>query len=283
MYEKFKTLSDDAWLAVLKRSISEQTIDGVKFPGFPDEATQVLFTSHKWDAALDEAFTFFKIAKNASQDFDKPLGPNTRYLDFGVGWARIVRMFLKDLSAANISGVDVTPEILGVCKSLMPVGEFKLCQPRGRLDFADSSFDLVTAFSVFSHLSPDNGKHWLRELQRVVRPGGLVVITTLSSSFVALCRDVATNPESSDWARMMAASVTSSYPDWKTRLADFPKDELLYLSSGGGFDSMGTDDYGWAMVQESYARKQWGELFEVVEFRDDPNVLAQAYMTLRRK
>jgi len=58
---------------------------------------------------------------------------------------------------------------------------------------------------------------------------------------------------------------------------------VLYLSSGGGFDSMGTDDYGWAMVQERYAREQWSEWFEVIEYRDDPEVLVQAYITLQRK
>jgi ubiquinone/menaquinone biosynthesis C-methylase UbiE len=283
MYEIFETLSDEAWLELLKRSIAEQTIEGVQFPGFPDEATQVLFTSTKWEAALDEAYLFYKIVKNASQAFAKPLGRDTRYLDFGIGWARITRMFLKDVSPANICGVDVTPEILSVCKALMPVGEYKLCQPRGRLDYDDESFDLVTAYSVFSHLSPENGTHWLRELKRVVRRGGLIVLTTLPSSFVALCLDVANNPESSDWAKMLAKSVTNSYPDWKCRLPQFPKDELLYLPSGGGFDSMGADDYGWAMVQESYARKEWTEWFEIVEFRDDPRALAQAYMTLRRK
>lgn len=44
MYAKFKSLSDGAWLALLKRPIVEQTRDGVKFPGFPGEATQALFT-----------------------------------------------------------------------------------------------------------------------------------------------------------------------------------------------------------------------------------------------
>lgn len=283
MYGKFKTLSDEAWLKLLKRSIVEQTIDGVEFPGFPDEATQVLFTSLKWDEALDEAYSFFKIAKNAMQVFGDPLNGDTQYLDFGVGWGRITRMFLKDLDPANINGVDVTPEILSVCRELMDVGVYKLCQPRGRLDFADQSFDLVTAFSVFSHLSHENGKHWLGELHRVVRPGGLVVLTTLSSSFVALCRGVATKPEESEWARMMAAAVTKSYPDWKNQLINFPQDELLYLSTGGGLDSMAPNDYGWAMVQESYARKEWGHWFEVVEFIDDPKVLAQACITLRRR
>jgi len=60
MYEKFTAIADDAWLALLKRSIAEQKIDGVLFPGFPDEATQVLFTSHKWETALDEQSTEVK-------------------------------------------------------------------------------------------------------------------------------------------------------------------------------------------------------------------------------
>src|SRR4051812_5291894 len=116
MYSQFAGLSDDQWLGLLKRSIKEPVIDGVKFPGFPDEGTQVLFTSHKWETALDEAFTFFQIAKNACASFAEPLGPKTRYLDFGVGWARIIRMFLKDIAPQHLYGVDVTPQILAICK-----------------------------------------------------------------------------------------------------------------------------------------------------------------------
>lgn len=283
MFDRFRGIPDADWLKLLKRSIHEPVIDGVSFPGFPDEGTQVLFTSHKWDAALDEAYAFFQIAKSAAARAGRPLGPQTRYLDFGVGWGRIARLFLKDLDAANIEGVDVTPEILVECQRIMPVGRYTLCRPRGTLEFAEERFDLVTAFSVFSHLSADNGKHWLRELHRVMKPGALLVVTTLSRNFLAICRDVSANPESSDWARGMAASVTQAYPDWKTRLAQWPDDELLFLSSGGGFDTMGPADYGWAMVPEGYARKQWKEWFEVVEFRDDPKVLPQAHLTLRRR
>ncbi|MBL8924559.1 MAG: methyltransferase domain-containing protein [Myxococcaceae bacterium] len=283
MYERFSRLSDADWHAVLKRSLKEPVIDGVRFPGFPDDSTQALFTSHKGDAALNEAFTFFQIAQAACSRFGKPLGRATRLLDFGVGWGRIVRYFLRDVAPQNIHGVDVTPQVLGICQSLLPVGDYRLVKPRGAFDYADASFDLVTAFSVFSHLSADNGLHWIREMHRVVAPGGLVVLTTLSRSFVALCRDVATNPGASDWAKGMAESVTRSYPDWKTKLAKFPEDELLYLSSGGGFDSLAPDDYGWAMVPAAWARKNWGPYFEVVEYADDPAKLAQAYMTLRRR
>ncbi len=283
MYEKFSSLSDAAWLALLKRSIKEPTIEGVRFPAFPDDSTQALFTSHKGEAALNEAFAFFQIAHAACSRFAKPLGRETRLLDFGVGWGRIVRFFLRDVAPQNIHGVDVTPQVLGTCQALMPVGDYQLVKPRGQLDFADASIDLVTAFSVFSHLSPDNGLHWIREMHRVVAPGGLVVLTTLNRSFVTLCRDAAMTPTASDWHKDMAAAVNRSYPDWKTRLSKFPEDEMLYLSSGGGFDTLAPNDYGWAMVPASWARQHWGPYFEVVEYGDDPAKFHQAHMTLRRR
>jgi ubiquinone/menaquinone biosynthesis C-methylase UbiE len=283
MYKKFAQLSDDAWLEVLKKTISNNIVEGVQFPQFPDEAVQILFTSHKWDAALEEAFAFYKIVKQSCSTHGERIGLSTKYLDFGVGWGRIARMFLRDLYEKNIYGLDVTPEILETCKKIMPVGEYSLSEPRGTLPYSDSYFNLATAFSVFSHLSADSGDHWIKELHRVMKPGGIVVVTTLSKSFITLCRDVALNPDSSDWAKMMASYVYSSYPNWRELLADFPGDELLYLSSGGGFDTMAASDYGWAMVSKKYAQKQWGEWFEIVDFIDDPSILAQACITMKRK
>lgn len=283
MYKKFSNLSDFEWLELLKQSITKKIIRGVKFPGFPDEATQVLFTSHSYDAALNEAYEFYRMVKKSAQTFNEPIGQQTQYLDFGVGWGRIMRMFLKDLNPDNIYGVDITPEILTICQNLMTVGTLKLSKPHGSLDFTKETFDLVTAFSVFSHLSKDNGIHWIQEIHRVIKPAGLLIITTLSSSFVKLCLDVVKNPDSSEWAKQMAMSVNKSYPDHKSLLTNFPKDQLFYLSSGGGYDSMGHDDYGWAMVQEEFIRKQWSKWFDVVEFIDNPESLPQAYITLRRK
>jgi ubiquinone/menaquinone biosynthesis C-methylase UbiE len=283
MYKKFSNLSDPEWLQILKKSISASVIDGVRFPGFPEEDTQVLFTSGKNEDALNEAYKFYILVKKSAETFNKPIGPQTQYLDFGVGWGRIMRMFFKDLNPDNIYGVDITPEILSVCQNLMTIGTLKLSKPRGSLDFNEKTFDLVTAYSVFSHLSEDNGIHWIREIHRVIKPAGLFVITTLSSSFVQLCLDVIKNPNSSEWAQQLAISVNKSYPDHKSLLANFPKDQLLYLSIGGGFESMGSDDYGWAMVQKDFIQKQWSKYFDIIEFIDKPESLPQAYITLRRK
>jgi SAM-dependent methyltransferase len=50
--------------------------------------------------------------------------------------------------------------------------------------FEDESFDLVYALSVFTHLTGDLQIAWRDELRRVLRPGGLLLVTTHGRSYV---------------------------------------------------------------------------------------------------
>ena len=52
------------------------------------------------------------------------------------------------------------------------------------LDFDDESFDLVYALSVFTHLTAELQLAWRDELLRVLRPGGLLLLTTHGRSYV---------------------------------------------------------------------------------------------------
>ena len=45
------------------------------------------------------------------------------------------------------------------------------------MEFADASFDLIYAISVFTHLDEAHQLGWLSELQRVTRQGGYVLVT----------------------------------------------------------------------------------------------------------
>jgi SAM-dependent methyltransferase len=45
------------------------------------------------------------------------------------------------------------------------------------LPFEDASFDLVYSISVFTHLDEEMQDAWLNELKRVLRPGGILIIT----------------------------------------------------------------------------------------------------------
>jgi SAM-dependent methyltransferase len=46
------------------------------------------------------------------------------------------------------------------------------------LPFAeDNSFDLVYAFSVFTHIPAEHQEAWLLEMKRILKPGGFLVCT----------------------------------------------------------------------------------------------------------
>jgi hypothetical protein len=53
------------------------------------------------------------------------------------------------------------------------------------LPYADSSFDFVYAFSVFTHLSTEVARLWLAELERTIRRGGFLWFSVHGMSYRA--------------------------------------------------------------------------------------------------
>jgi ubiquinone/menaquinone biosynthesis C-methylase UbiE len=101
-----------------------------------------------------------------------------RVLDAGCGTGH----FSLPLAAANaVTGVDISAEMLVFArtKGLAPVRAAAEALP-----FAGGVFDVVLAASVIQ-LIPD-GAAFVRELLRVVKPGGRVVICTINAGNAAL-------------------------------------------------------------------------------------------------
>jgi ubiquinone/menaquinone biosynthesis C-methylase UbiE len=101
-----------------------------------------------------------------------------RVLDAGCGTGH----FSLPLAAVNaVTGIDISAEMLAFAraKGLIPVRAAAEALP-----FSDGVFDVVLAASVIQ-LIPD-GAAFVRELLRVVKPGGRVVICTINAGNAAL-------------------------------------------------------------------------------------------------
>jgi SAM-dependent methyltransferase len=212
LHDHFGHLSDAQWRDNVLASLDTPTIDGVQMPRFPPADTQMLFTGATLRDTLDEAFRFFLLVKKACGEHGAPLGRDTRLLDFGVGWGRISRMFMKDVASANIHGVDVNPMILSVCRELMPGGHYHPHRNHQPLPFPEGSFDVAVSYSVFSHLAPKSQLAAIRELARCLRPGGLAVVTTLLPDFVDMCRDAVSCPSKAALKSQLVALVRETFP-----------------------------------------------------------------------
>jgi SAM-dependent methyltransferase len=106
-------------------------------------------------------------------------GKEGAWLDWGCGPGRTA-IPLKRVFAKNweICGCDVDDFNINVLKKLdaeIPAVVADLFPP---LPYENNSFDVVHGISVLTHLTEDNQELWIEELARVLKPGGLALLTT---------------------------------------------------------------------------------------------------------
>jgi SAM-dependent methyltransferase len=98
-------------------------------------------------------------------------------LDFGCGCGRVTRHWAP-LERTAVHGADANEHAIAWCRANLPFARFTSNGLAPPLDHADGSFDLVYALSVFTHLPEDLQHAWMHELERLLRPGGFLLLTT---------------------------------------------------------------------------------------------------------
>jgi SAM-dependent methyltransferase len=110
-----------------------------------------------------------------------PPGELRSVLDFGCGCGRVTRWW-HDFDG-EVAGSDLSRRAIEWCRDNLPFGRFETNGLAPPLAFADESFDLVYALSVFTHLTAELQLAWRDELRRVLRPGGRLLVTTHGRSY----------------------------------------------------------------------------------------------------
>jgi SAM-dependent methyltransferase len=100
-----------------------------------------------------------------------------RVLDFGCGVGRMLLPALTEDPEADYWGCDIHEPSVAWLKSQVPTGATVFRSPEWPpLALPDEHFDLIYAFSVFTHLV-DSWSAWLLELRRVLADDGIAVLT----------------------------------------------------------------------------------------------------------
>ncbi len=107
------------------------------------------------------------------------LSDGHRLFDFGCGSGRVAVGVARKRQLAGYLGVDIVQDLLDYARTKTPPEYRFLINRSLKLPAEDASFDFVCAFSVFTHLLLHESYTYLCEMERIVRPGGRVVISFL--------------------------------------------------------------------------------------------------------
>jgi SAM-dependent methyltransferase len=107
----------------------------------------------------------------------RPLESLQSVLDFGCGCGRVLRHFEGISKSVRFTGTDIDPESIAWNKSHLTMGAFEVNDAMPPTRHAAGSFDLLYAISIFTHLDERFQFAWLDEIARVLKPGGLALLT----------------------------------------------------------------------------------------------------------
>jgi len=147
-------------------------------PSMASPEVQVNWTGDSGHRLLIQTLDFVRsVCYNFARFTGRALGDG-RVLDFGCGYGRIARLFYYFTDPSRFHAVDPWDESIRICASNGLTENFALSDYLpADLPTGSTAFDLIYAFSVFTHLSERATRRSLETLLGKLAPDGLLVIT----------------------------------------------------------------------------------------------------------
>lgn len=147
-------------------------------PSMPEDKVQIAWTGSSGEALLTQSLNFVSFIEAAFLKYAGKTLSDKTILDYGCGWGRLIRLMYKFSPPDKIYGCDPWGNSIDFCKkngirANLAVSDYV---PQN-IPFIGVSFDLIYAFSVFTHLSEKTAKAALGALRKTIGQDGLLVIT----------------------------------------------------------------------------------------------------------
>jgi 2-polyprenyl-3-methyl-5-hydroxy-6-metoxy-1,4-benzoquinol methylase len=147
------------------------------FPSMAPEKVQQDWTGSHGITLLKQSLAFVKTLVSGYQSLTGQKLREAAILDYGCGWGRLLRVLYKLTPIQRLCGVDPWDKSIELChqhgiKAQLAISDWV---PR-QLPF-DRRFELIFAFSVFTHLSEKTARIVLATLRNHIASGGVLAIT----------------------------------------------------------------------------------------------------------
>jgi len=263
-------IDDNTWFELQFRPQEALKYLGIRLPTLPPDEVQKRFTASCGRNNLQQAFSFYKYVRSSCKltTINEP-----KILDFGGGWGRISRFFLRDTKPEYIWIADCLSDSIHWLRETGNPCNIVKNNPRPPiLNLNDSYFDLIYCFSVFSHLTESFFNEWLTYLMSILRPGGHLVFTTRGNQFIKQIERLHEEKSSS--------YLVEKLPHPAKINVLYSKDEFQFYPTGGGGE-LDSCFYGEAIIPRGYLEKRYGSL--MTSFTEKVKNVDQAIIILRKE
>lgn len=181
------------------------------------------------------------------------ISSDMKILDFGCGIGRVALPFFHAYRKPT-NACDPNPNCISYLEKTIPEALPIITHFLPPLPYEDSFFDCVYSISVWTHLPLQLQWPWLREINRVLKVGGVALLTTSSFTALALRR---ANP---------------TIPGWKGVTDDDLRLEGIMYKRGTAAlpGNPGADpEFGYVLHDPQWVAKEWGRLFNYRGCRPD--------------
>ena len=222
------------------------------------------FDVQYWTSGLADHLKIMQSAKKHGVEIN-------RLFDFGCASGRVLRHFVAQTEIAELWGSDINQRHIRWLYEYLPARVkpiFNHCFPM--LPMPDNYFDLVSAFSVFTHIDTFETA-WLAELRRILRPGGLAYLTVHNEDTWHVLRDELGNENN-----RLVQSILKVDPGFAQAVfGPLPDTRTVYRHNVQG------PYRAQVFHSNNYLKNVWGRFFEVLEIIPRHHV-RQTVLVLRR-
>lgn len=270
-------IDDDTWFELQFSPEDALRRYGIVLPAFPPDDVQLGFTGRSGRSNLQQAFSFYRYvcAVCRLKDLREP-----RILDFGGGWGRISRFFLRDTKPEFIFVADCMSEAVHWLHATGNPCNIIKNEPRPPIGGLGEPLELTYAFSVFSHLSEDYLHAWITYLMDWLRPNGYLVFTTRGHQFIDYVEQL----------QRKTSPLHGILQEHQTRLQQrLPAAQELrrrHMSGEfqfyplGGAGELTPDFFGETFIPRSYLERSYGSA--LIDFTEDVPDVDQSVVVLQK-